>query len=240
MALKVRDEGDILDSNLRFHHALGVDHFVVTDNGSTDETPEILRRYTDAGLVTAISEPGTDYRAAGAGWLTQMARLAATELDADWVVHTDADEFWLPVSGSLQDTLAGIPSRYGVVVAPRVEFVGRPDGPGTFAERLTVREARSRLQPKVAHRAEVDVVSLDRGAHDVAVEGPNGVAEMLRPPGRAVHRTVRDAEGASEEVGEDETRLVWAPLWPLRILHFPVRSYAQFKRRTEVALFEGH
>jgi hypothetical protein len=41
-------------------------------------------------------------------------------------------------------------------------------------------------------------------------------------------------------VGEDETRLVWAPLWPLRILHFPVRSFAQFKRRTEVAIFEGH
>jgi hypothetical protein len=33
---------------------------------------------------------------------------------------------------------------------------------------------------------------------------------------------------------------VWAPTWPLRILHFPVRSLAQFKRRTEVAIFEGH
>ena len=29
-------------------------------------------------------------------------------------------------------------------------------------------------------------------------------------------------------------------MWPLRILHFPVRSSAQFKRRTEVAIFEGH
>ena len=74
---------------------------MVTDNGSTDETPEILGRYEKAGLVTVITEPGTDYRAAGAGWLTQMARLAATEFDADWVVHTDADEFWWPVSGSL-------------------------------------------------------------------------------------------------------------------------------------------
>ena len=226
--------------NLRLHPALGVDHWVVTDTASTDETPEILGRYEKAGLVTVINEPGTDYRAAGAGWLTQMARRAATELDADWVVHTDADEFWWPVSGSLTETLAGIPARYGVVVAPRVEFVGRPDGPGTFAERLTVREAHSRLQPKVAHRAEPDVVSMDRGAHDVAIEGPNGVAETLRPPGRAVHRTVRDTEGAEEEPSADETRLVWAPMWPLRILHFPVRSSAQFKRRTEVAIFEGH
>src|SRR5215208_5621461 len=231
MALKVRDEGDILEENLRFHHALGVDHFVVTDNGSTDETPEILRRYGDAGLVHVISEPGTDYRAAGAGWLTQMARFAATELDADWVIHTDADEFWWPVAGSLKETLGAIPDRYGVVVAPRVEFVGRPDGPGSFAERLVVREASSRLQPKVAHRAEPDVVSLDRGAHDVAVEGPDGVAEVLRPPGRAVHRTVRDPDGSQEESSQGQTRLIWAPTWPLRILHFPVRSFDQFKRR---------
>src|SRR5689334_22157245 len=84
MALKVRDEGDVLEANLRFHHALGVAHFVVTDNGSTDETPEILRRYTDAGLATVLDEPGTDYRIAGAGWLTRMARIAATDLGADW------------------------------------------------------------------------------------------------------------------------------------------------------------
>jgi glycosyl transferase family 2 len=240
MALKVRDEGDVLEANLRFHHALGVDHFVVTDNGSTDDTPEILRRYADAGLAHVIHEPGTDYSQRGADWLTRMARLAATDLEADWVIHADADEFWLPAQGTLIDVLDAIPEEYGVVVAPRTEFVGRPEGPGSFADRLTARESRARLQPKVAHRAVPDVVVLDRGGHDVAVAGAGGdVAETLRPPGRPVHRTVRDPNGGDAAPAEQEPRLVWAPTWPLRILHFPVRSFAQFKRRTEIAIFEG-
>jgi hypothetical protein len=41
MTLKVRDEDDVLEDNLRFHRTLGVDFFIVTDNGSIDRTPEI-------------------------------------------------------------------------------------------------------------------------------------------------------------------------------------------------------
>jgi glycosyltransferase involved in cell wall biosynthesis len=51
MTLKVRDEEDVIEDNLRFHRALGVDFFVVMDNGSVDRTPEILARYQDAGLA---------------------------------------------------------------------------------------------------------------------------------------------------------------------------------------------
>ncbi len=240
MAFKIRDEGDVLEHNLRFHHALGVDHFIVTDNGSTDETVDILARYADAGLATVIRAPDTDYREQGARWMTDMARMSSTELGADWVVHTDADEFWWPLEGSLREVLAAVDERYGVLIAPRCEFIGRPDGPGSFAERLTIREARARYQPKVAHRADPDVVMLDRGPHDVAVVGPSGdVADTVRPPGRPVHRVVRNKELGASSWPEEDTRLVWAPWWPVRILHFPVRSSAQFMRRTQIAIFEG-
>ena len=235
MTLKVRDEEDVIEDNLRFHRALGVDFFVVMDNGSVDRTPEILARYEDAGLAHVLRDESDDLRGLGAEWFTRMGRMAATEFDADWVIHNDADEFWWPLTGNFKQALAAVPEQFGAVVAPRSEFVGRSDGPGSFAERLVVREARSSLQPKVAHRADPDVVVLHRGAHDVASAANGDLWRALRPPGRAVHRSVRRAE---DESGED-IRLVWAPTWPLRIFHFPLRSFQQFQRRTEISLQHG-
>jgi hypothetical protein len=230
MAMKVRDEEDVLDVNLRYHRAQGVDHFVVTDNGSTDGTPEILRRYEAEDVLTLIEEPSTeDFRDQAHWWVTRMARLAATELGADWVIYADADEFWSPVAGTLKQALAGIPEEYGVVLAPRPEFVARPEGPGEFWERMTVREARSSLRPKVAHRAEPDAV-LHRGAHDVDIDRDEG---GVHHSGRAVMRAVKSSRGA------DEDRLIWAPVWPARVLHYPLRSFDQYRRKVEITLRGG-
>jgi glycosyltransferase involved in cell wall biosynthesis len=230
MAMKVRDEDDVLDANLRYHRELGVDQFIVTDNGSTDGTAEILRRYADAGVLRLIEEPSAEeFRDRAHWWVTRMARLAATELGADWVVHADADEFWSPVTGSLKQALAAIPDTYGVVLAPRPEFVARPDGPEPFWERMVVRESRSRLRPKTAHRAEPDVV-LHRGAHDVDIERDES---GVRHSGRAVMRAVKPKRAAEED------RLIWAPQWPARVLHFPLRSFDQYRRKVEVTLRGG-
>ena len=68
------------------------------------------------------------------------------------MIHNDGDEFWWPVTGDLKETLAAIPERFGMVLAPRTEFVPRPDGHASFAERLTFREARFLRPPKTAHR----------------------------------------------------------------------------------------
>jgi Glycosyl transferase family 2 len=235
MAMKVRDEGDVLEDNLRFHHALGVEHFIVTDNRSSDRTVEILDRYARAGIATVTREDSANYKEEAIGWMQRMARQASDEHGADWVIHGDADEFWWPVEGTLGEALATVPPSFGAVSAPRTEFVARPDAAGSFSDRMVVREARSSLRPKLVHRGDPEVVLIDRGAHYVTSQAELEQGED-RGPDRAIFRSEDDR---LSRFRAPDVRFATAPVWPLRVLHFPVRSREQAAIRAETFLFDA-
>ena len=46
-----------------------------------------------------------------------MARLAATDHGADWVINTDADEFWMPRRATLKEMFGSVASNVGIVFA---------------------------------------------------------------------------------------------------------------------------
>lgn len=105
MTLLVKNEQDMLEQNLEFHRAMGVDAFIVTDNNSTDSTPAIIRKYAEKGwIVESIEEKGTDY--AQKQWVDRMVWSAKTRHGATWVINADADEFWYSATGNLKDVLA--------------------------------------------------------------------------------------------------------------------------------------
>ena len=147
MTLLVRDEQDIVRENLDFHLAQGVDQVVVTDNGSEDATVEILREYESQGILRLLLEPSDDY--SQGRWVTRMARLAATDLEADWVINNDADEFWWPRAGSLKSIFDRLGDEVGLVVAGRQNFVPRPEDGRPFWERMTLRERESLNQSSI-------------------------------------------------------------------------------------------
>jgi hypothetical protein len=207
LTVLARDEADIVDAQISFHLNAGVDFVIATDNRSRDGTTEILKSYARAGSLHLIHEPAEGLRQGE--WVTRMARLAAAEFGADWVINSDADEFWWPRGGSLKEVLEAIPERYGIVQAFWRSFVPRPDDGAFFAERMTARlsqhapinDPTSFYRPvvKVAHRADPDVV-VGRGNHAL--------------------------------VG---SRLVPLTTWhPLEVLHFPLRSRAQWMRKVEL------
>jgi hypothetical protein len=172
LTLLARDEADIVEAWLSFHLNAGADFVVATDNRSEDGTTEILERYAREGYVHVIHEEGEDLRQGE--WVTRMARLAATEFGADWVINSDADEFWWPRGASLRDVLAAVPPRYGTVSAFLRVFPPRPGDGDLFAERMTARfsalapiiDPASLYKPirKVIHRGDPNV-TVSRGNH---------------------------------------------------------------------------
>jgi Glycosyl transferase family 2 len=200
MTLLVRDEADIIDHHIAFHLAAGVDFIVAADNGSTDGTTEILESYAREGCLHRFDLPDPFSQIEV---VTSMARRAATEFDGDWVINSDADEFWYTRAGTLKQVLHAVPPRFGSVRGMWRNFVARPDDPRSFAERMTIRthETTHGIHPfnphfKTVHRAS-GRVEVGGGNHDVKAPG-------LTP------------------------LFGW---YPIDILHFPIRSLDQFERK---------
>ncbi len=101
MTLLVKNEERLLEKNLIYHKEMGVDGFIVTDNNSTDSTPEIIRKYVEKGwIVESINEAGTNYKQKM--WVDRMIWRAKRIYGADWVINADADEFWYSSQGDLK------------------------------------------------------------------------------------------------------------------------------------------
>ena len=236
MAYKLRDEADVIEDNVRYHFAPGNPAASSPPTTAPPTAPgRSSRRYEEAGLMQVFDEPGDDFRREAEHWLTRMARYAATELGADWVILNDADEFWWPVGAATHPRRPRErPRRLRHRHLPALRVPAAAAGAGSFAERMVVREARSRLRPKVAHRAHPRVVVMHRGAHEVALADEGGERVAIRSPGRPVLRGARE----DHDLGDDQ-QLAWAPEFPLRTLHFPLRSYEQFERKVRTTVMHG-
>jgi hypothetical protein len=205
MTLLVRDEVDVIDTHLAYHLNAGIDFVVATDHRSRDGTTEILDSYRRDGHLRLIRMDDEWIRQSE--WVTRMARLAASEHDAEWVINSDADEFWCSLHGSLKDVLSTVPAKYGAVSAFSHFFVPRA-GDGPFAERMTVRLA--------------------------SVAPVNDPATPFRPVAKAAHRAHRAVvvEQGNHAVSAPGLRPLrgW---FPIDVLHFPIRSREQIARKHE-------
>lgn len=205
MTLLVRNEEDIIADTILFHHALGVDSFIVMDNLSTDATPDILRDLSQTIEIDYIIQLRDDYDQSA--WVTEMARHAATDHKADWIINSDADEFWIPERGDLSTLLADLSPQTAALKVQRHNAVVTLDSPSGIGGRshprtsmLFERESTNNLgKPlpgKILHRAS-EGVTVAQGNHNI-----------------------RDLPGKTEHAGDR-----------LRILHYPYRSLELYREK---------
>jgi hypothetical protein len=172
----------------------------------------MLERFAKLGKLHLIHEPRHIHDQST--WVTRMARMAATRFDADWVINNDADEFWSAAGATLRGALAAVPADVPSLSVPRIDMLPPQAVDARFYEAMTVH---------MATREAIDGGrSLPKACH-------RGFADIHIADGN--HFTSRGGARLPESTGH-----------PLRILHFPIRSLAQFERkiRQGVAALEAN
>ena len=95
-----KDEGPYLREWVKYHQLVGVDHFWLYDNGSTDNWREELQDYLEDGIVEVFDWPNSP------GETTHVFKhltaikdglKKAQDVDASWVAVMDLDEFLVPM-----------------------------------------------------------------------------------------------------------------------------------------------
>jgi hypothetical protein len=208
LTLLCRNEIDIIENMIRFHLGHGVDFIVATDNGSSDGTRECLQRYVQSGKLLLIDQPESTHDQAI--WVSAMAQIATEQLGADWLIHSDADEFWWPHNGDLKTALQAVPPEVVALTVGRTNFLPPPGNSGQegldsgcFHQRQLLRERCSLnslgqpLPGKICHRA-LAGISINDGNHGAALAGQALSAPMTSA---------------------------------IEILHFPIRSLEQFRAK---------
>ncbi|CAA0125232.1 Uncharacterised protein [BD1-7 clade bacterium] len=218
-AYLVKNELDILETNLRFHHAMGVEAFAIMDNGSTDGTRELLDELSKEMPIHIVDK--TEHTYQFHKWRKEIVSACRKAFNPDRVICNDADEFWLPRDDgqSLKNLLNRkeaiiTVNRFNMLPTPAMEdgsFLNtdlKVSCPIVFSsetqiEKDSIAMLLSTIGPKVALN-------------------PHGLLKLNGGNHRAKHLRFW-----SKTTVDD-----------IRVIHFPVRSYAQFEKnvanRTEV------
>lgn len=216
--LMTRNDGDILRANVLLHLAIGCERMIVVDNGSSDDTPKILKSLARKHPVDFTRDEGELRQPEIVTAMAQEARAKG----AGWVVPLDTDEFWHP-SRLLPEICADAERRgLGALEVSRIEFVQARD-----------RIHASRLGPLRATRR-VENVLLGNEAVEEFIAKKRSMFEIA-PPSKLLMRTTADlsiARGAHTAEGLAGPIEVSADV---AIFHLAMRSRDEAFSRVEHA-----
>ncbi len=212
--LMTRNDADILRANILLHLSLGCERVLVVENGSSDETPQILRQLARRHPVEWSTDTGELRQPEIVTDLAHRAR----EQGADWVIPLDTDEFWRPTRPLAE--LCAESDGLGALEVPRIEFVTARDQ--IHSTRKGPLRATMRVEPVLlGDQAVAEFADKRRSMFEIA------------PPSKLLMRTTPDltiargAHGATGLAGPLEVNP------DLAIFHLAMRSRDEAFSRVE-------
>ncbi|MCH5232277.1 MAG: glycosyltransferase family 92 protein [Muribaculaceae bacterium] len=204
-----KDEGPYFKEWLDWHISKGVEKFYVYDNGSTDNTKEILEPYIQRGIVDYTWFPG--YRKQLAAYDDCLLR---HRFETRWLAVIDMDEFIVPIKHNSIPEYLKDKEKYPVVEINWLTF-------GSSGERKrTDLPVMQRF-----HRHSMPQHPLNH--HVKSIMNPRRVYGMI-----GCHEAARINGKAADSRGE-RVKTSWkdrdAQHDVIRINHYAVRSYEEFR-----------
>lgn len=197
----VRNEGDIIATTVRHLLDQDVARVLVVDNGSTDDTVEVMRAVEDPRLLIGFDrEPGY-YQAAK---MTELAKWAGQH-GADWVVPFDADELWTAPGATVGSHLLTCPAAVARSDIHNAFKSGEP-------EQWRV-ERNADPMRKVAFRPHL-LATLDTGNHWVSRPGDvcTGLA-LLHLPWRSREQLAAKLRQGAAAIAAVDGDVDWGGHW---------------------------
>lgn len=218
MTILVKNEADIIEANIRTHANLGVDAFVVMDNNSDDGTREILATLQKEFELIIIDEKGNYQQAK---WMKRLANIAKKELNADWIINNDADEFWIPQNRkSLKENLA---FKGSVLTVNRYNMILDEDchSGDFFASTHYVKNPVSYSKQTLLDNENISLVLTKIGPKTIV--NPNGLVEIRGGNHKAWH-----IANTYEYLFKKYDRI--SKFDDIIVFHYQFRSYKQFEK----------
>ena len=180
MTILAKNESDIIEHQIIYHKAMGVDGFIVTENNSSDNTREIFEKYKKKGWIKEIIYE-TSNNHDQKKWVGRMVNIAREKYKADWVINSDADEFWCCTKGTIKDELANSRSNviyadiYNIYPENTLKFyendklIAFPENlPSNIKDKLSPYSIYNKQIHKVIHRTK-GYLSIEDGNHNVSM-----------------------------------------------------------------------
>jgi len=211
MSILIKNEIDVIETNIRTHAKLGVDAFVIMDNNSNDGTRELLSKLSKEFDITIYDEKGIFQQKK---WVTKLAFEAKKKYNPDWIINSDADEFWIPNSGnSIKEYLK---FKGGVLQIQRSNMIpplSSLTDNNVWAN--SINEVKSQINYRSSHGKNTSIL-LGQTSRKV-ITNPHGLIKINSGNHSAEHIAFWKKHQSKD----------------IQVYHYPIRSYEQFYKRVE-------